>query len=63
MLILGLELDDEVIIDSGNGLITVKLTRVEEGYVKLGFDAPKSIPIHRKKVYESIQRGEKRGDQ
>jgi carbon storage regulator len=30
--------------------------------VRLGFDAPKEVPIHRREVYEAIKRSEAESD-
>lgn len=34
--------------------IVVKVLEINENEVRLGFDAPPDIPIHRKEVYDSI---------
>ena len=36
--------------------IEIKIVEVKGDYVKLGITAPKSIPVHRKEIYEAIQR-------
>ncbi len=36
--------------------IEVKVLEVHAGQVKLGLQAPNDIPVHRKEVYEAIQR-------
>jgi carbon storage regulator len=36
--------------------IEVKIVEVKGDYVKLGITAPKCIPVHRKEIYEAIQR-------
>lgn len=35
--------------------IVVTVVQLEKGSVKLGFDAPKHVPIHRDEVYEKIR--------
>ena len=38
----------------GNG-ITVTVVAVEGGRVKLGFNAPREVPIHRTEVHQRIE--------
>jgi carbon storage regulator len=53
MLILSRKSGESIIID---GHIHVKIVRVEGDVVKLGIEAPSNVPVHRKEVYEVIQR-------
>ena len=38
------------------GRIHVKVVRVEGDSVKIGIEAPSEVPVHRREVYEEIQR-------
>jgi carbon storage regulator len=53
MLILSRKSGESIVID---GHITVKVVRVEGDVVKLGIEAPVTVPVHRQEVYEEIQR-------
>jgi carbon storage regulator len=53
MLILSRKSGESIVID---GRIHVKIVRVEGDVVKVGIEAPSSVPVHRKEVYEEIQR-------
>ena len=53
MLILSRKLGESIVID---GRITVKIVRVDGDVVKIGIEAPTSVPVHRQEVYEEIQR-------
>ena len=53
MLILSRKLGESIVID---GHIRVKVMRVEGDVVKLGIEAPTTVPVHRQEVYEEIQR-------
>lgn len=53
MLILSRKLGESIVID---GRIHVTIVRVEGEVVKLGITAPSEVPVHRKEVYEEIQR-------
>ena len=53
MLILSRKTGESIVI-AGN--IRVKVVRVEGETVKIGVDAPSSIPVHRQEVYDEIQR-------
>ena len=52
MLILTRKLGESIVVDSE---IQVTVLEVSDGKVKLGIEAPKSVRIHRKEVFESIR--------
>jgi carbon storage regulator len=53
MLILSRKAGESIVID---GRIHVKIVRMEGDVVKVGIEAPPSVPVHRKEVYDEIQR-------
>jgi carbon storage regulator len=53
MLVLSRQKDESIMIGDDVEIIIVD---VRGDKVRLGITAPKSIPVHRKEVYESIQR-------
>jgi carbon storage regulator len=53
MLILARKPGESVIID---GRIVVTVMRLEGDVVKIGIEAPVDVPIHRREVYDEIQR-------
>ena len=53
MLILSRRVQESIVID---GRIVVKVVRIDGDQVKLGIDAPTSVPVHRQEVYDEIQR-------
>jgi len=53
MLILSRQRDESIMIDD-NIVITVVDIRGDK--VRLGIEAPKEVPVHRKEVYDAIQR-------
>jgi len=53
MLVLARKQNQRIVIGDN---IFVKVLRLEGDVVKLGIDAPVSIPVHRQEVYEEIQR-------
>lgn len=52
MLILTRKKNESLII---NGDIEITIVALDDGKVKIGVDAPKSVEIHRKEVFEKIQ--------
>lgn len=53
MLILSRKSGESIVID---GRIHLKIMRVEGDVVKVGIEAPADVPVHRKEVYDEIQR-------
>ena len=53
MLVLSRKRDEQIVI-AENIVITVVDIRGDK--VRLGIEAPKSVPVHRKEVHEAIQR-------
>ena len=60
MLILSRKRDEQIII---NDNIVVTVVEIRGDKVRLGVDAPREIPVHRREVYEAIarQNGEREG--
>ena len=55
MLVLSRKVGESIII---NDNIIVMVVDVRGDKVRLGFDAPKEVPIHRREVYDAIRRSE-----
>lgn len=53
MLVLSRKPNESIMIGDN---VEVKIVEVKGDYVKLGITAPKSIPVHRKEIFEAIQR-------
>ena len=55
MLVLSRKKNESIII---NNDITIVVVEIRGDKVRLGVDAPKEIPVHRREVYDAIQRNE-----
>ena len=55
MLVLSRKKNESIMI---NDDIRVVVVDIKGDKVKLGIEAPKEIPVHRREVFEAIQRGE-----
>ena len=53
MLVLSRQKDESIMI---GGDVEITIVDVRGGKVRLGITAPKSIPVHRREVYDAIQR-------
>lgn len=53
MLVLSRKKDERIIIDNKIEIVVVE---IRGDKVRLGIEAPKEVPVHRKEVHEAIQR-------
>lgn len=53
MLVLSRRSGESIIID---GKIEVKIITLKGGTVKVGIEAPREVPVHRKEIYEAIRK-------
>ena len=60
MLVLSRQKDESIVIGDD---IEITIVDVRGDKVRLGINAPKSIPVHRREVYEAIQREKKEKEQ
>ena len=59
MLVLSRKKGESIVI---NDNIVVTLIDIRGDKVRLGFDAPKDVPVHRKEVYDAIQQSQAASD-
>ena len=57
MLSLSRKVGERIVIGKGDSLVELVVTRIGNGKVVLGLNAPKDIPIYRKEIYDEIQKG------
>ena len=55
MLVLSRKKNEEIVIGQ-NGEIKITVIQIRGDKVRLGVDAPKEVSVHRKEVYETIQK-------
>lgn len=60
MLVLSRHRDESIMIGDD---VVVTIVDIRGDKVRLGIDAPQSIPVHRQEVYEAIQRENRRATQ
>jgi carbon storage regulator len=53
MLVLSRKKNESIVI---NNEITIVVVEIRGDKVRLGVEAPKEVPVHRREVYEAIQR-------
>ncbi len=54
MLVLSRKKNESIVI---NNDITIVVVEIRGDKVRLGVEAPKEVPVHRREVYDAIQRG------
>jgi carbon storage regulator len=60
MLVLSRQRDESIVIGDN---VVVTIVDIRGDKVRLGIDAPGEIPVHRREVYEAIQRENRRAGQ
>ena len=58
MLVLSRKCKEAVVVGGANGverILKVTVLEIEKGKVRLGFEAPDDMPVHRLEVWEKIQ--------
>lgn len=61
MLVLSRKLNEQIVIAED---IVITVVEIRRDKVRLGIEAPKSVPVHRREIHEAIQReGERKLDQ
>ena len=58
MLVLSRKCKEAVVVGGANGVervLKVTVLEIEKGKVRLGFEAPEDMPVHRLEVWEKIQ--------
>jgi len=58
MLVLSRKKNESIVI---NNDITIVVVEIRGDKVRLGVEAPKEVPVHRREVYDAIQRGNEAG--
>jgi carbon storage regulator len=56
VLVLSRKKNESIVIDDD---ITIVVVEIRGDKVRLGIEAPKEVPVHRREVYDAIRRGEK----
>lgn len=59
MLVLSRKKNESIVI---NNDITIVVVEIRGDKVRLGVEAPKEVPVHRREVFEAIRRSEAAGD-
>jgi carbon storage regulator len=60
MLVLSRKKNEDIIIGEGENQVRLMIVEIRGDKVRLGIDADRSVPVHRKEVYDAIER-EKNG--
>jgi len=55
MLVLSRKKNESIVI---NNDITIVIVEIRGDKVRLGIEAPKEVPVHRREVYEALRRNE-----
>ena len=56
MLVLSRKKEESIIIGEGENKVEIMIVDVRGDKVRLGINAPRSISVYRKEIYEAIQR-------
>ena len=54
MLVLGRSEGQKIIIGEGDDAVVITVSKITQKHVRLSFEAPATVPIHREEVYKKI---------
>lgn len=60
MLVLSRKKNESIVIDND---ITIVVVEIRGDKVRLGVEAPKEVPVHRREVYDAIKRSQQQEEQ
>lgn len=63
MLVLSRHKGEQIVIGTGSHQVVVHVVEIRGDKVRIGIEAPQDIPVHRREVYDAIQRENKRAEQ
>ena len=56
MLVLSRKRNESIVIDTSDGPVEITVVDIRGDKVRLGCDAPRAVPVHRREVYDAINR-------
>lgn len=62
MLVLSRHINQQIVIGEGADRITICVVDIRGDKVRLGIDAPNTVPVHREEVYDRIEQEKRSAD-
>ncbi len=62
MLVLSRQRYESIMIGDGESAVEVSVVEIRGEKVRLGIDAPKEVPVHRREVFDAIARAAARDE-
>ncbi len=56
MLVLSRKVQEEITVETSDGLVRIVLIQIDRNKVRIGVEAPEGVPINRREVFDAIQR-------
>jgi carbon storage regulator len=63
MLVLSRQKDESIVVGDGDDQVEITIVDVRGDKVRLGITAPRHVSVHRKEIYEAIQREKKQAEE
>lgn len=62
MLVLSRKKNEAIVIGEGEDKVLIVVVEIRGDKVRIGIEAPKEMPVHRKEIYDKIMKGEDDGN-